>query len=245
MTAATRFYGLAALVCAAAYLALLVPAVAAPLDGLRPGLWIALKAAPVALMIGWLARHRAPGAYRRWIIAGLSGSLLGDVLLVLPGDGFFIAGLSAFLVAHLLYIVAFTGGGPPLRLLRALPFVAWTGAVFAHLWPGLGGMALPVGAYCVAISAMLWRATARLNATAPDAHLRRLAAAGAIAFALSDTLIALDRFGEPIAHVGFPIMILYWLGQLGIAASVGEPRPDDRRAGFSGGSGPSGARGGR
>ena len=43
-------------------------------------------------------------------------------------------------------------------------------------------------------------------------------AIGAILFGLSDTLIAFDRFHEPIAGVRYPIILLYWAGQLGIAA---------------------------
>ena len=40
---------------------------------------------------------------------------------------------------------------------------------------------------------------------------------GAILFAASDTLIAFDRFHAPIVGVRYPIMLLYWAGQLGIA----------------------------
>ncbi len=36
----------------------------------------------------------------------------------------------------------------------------------------------------------------------------------------SDTLIAFDRFHAPIAGVRLPILLLYWLGQWGIAAST-------------------------
>jgi hypothetical protein len=34
------------------------------------------------------------------------------------------------------------------------------------------------------------------------------------------TLIAFDRFDAPIPGVRLPIMLLYWLGQWGIAASA-------------------------
>ncbi len=48
----------------------------------------------------------------------------------------------------------------------------------------------------------------------------RLGLAGAIAFGASDTLLAFDRFLQPITGVHFPILVLYWLGQWGIAASA-------------------------
>jgi uncharacterized membrane protein YhhN len=44
--------------------------------------------------------------------------------------------------------------------------------------------------------------------------------AGAVAFGASDTLIAFDRFSAPIPGARWPIMVLYWLGQAGLAASA-------------------------
>jgi len=44
--------------------------------------------------------------------------------------------------------------------------------------------------------------------------------AGAFSFAVSDTLLALDRFLAAIPHVRHPIMLLYWAGQLGIVLSA-------------------------
>ena len=44
-------------------------------------------------------------------------------------------------------------------------------------------------------------------------------------FGLSDSLIALTRFGSPIEGSRYAIMALYWLGQLGITRSA--LLPDD------------------
>ena len=52
--------------------------------------------------------------YPAIIAAGLIISLVGDVFLMLPGD-YFIPGLVSFLVAHLVYVAAFSFGRP-LRL---------------------------------------------------------------------------------------------------------------------------------
>jgi uncharacterized membrane protein YhhN len=46
------------------------------------------------------------------------------------------------------------------------------------------------------------------------------AAAGAILFGLSDTLLAFDRFRGEIPHARYPIILLYWAGQIGIARSA-------------------------
>ena len=52
-------------------------------------------------------------ARRPWFVAALVFSLAGDVLLMLPREQF-VAGLAAFLVAHLCYIVGFWTDGPAL-----------------------------------------------------------------------------------------------------------------------------------
>jgi alkenylglycerophosphocholine/alkenylglycerophosphoethanolamine hydrolase len=66
----------------------------------------------------------------------------------------------------------------------------------------------------------MWRAAARVGSPATPRLAARLGIAGAIAFGASDTLIALDRFAQPIPGVQLPILVLYWLGQWGIAASA-------------------------
>jgi uncharacterized membrane protein YhhN len=43
---------------------------------------------------------------------------------------------------------------------------------------------------------------------------------GAVLFGLSDTLIAIDRFRTPFPGAPYAIIILYWAGQAGIAASA-------------------------
>ena len=46
------------------------------------------------------------------------------------------------------------------------------------------------------------------------------ALAGALLFAVSDTLIAVDRFAEPFAGARYLIILLYWSGQIGITLSA-------------------------
>ena len=97
---------------------------------------------------------------------------------------------------------------------------AWGLTAFVLLRPGLGPMALPVGVYVAVICTMMWRAAARVGSPGTPALAALLALAGAVAFGASDTLIAFDLFSAPIPGARWPIMILYWLGQCGIAASA-------------------------
>lgn len=181
---------------------------------------VAAKPIPVLCLAIWTATQG--GAYAAAIAAGLFASLVGDVLLELPGR--FLGGLGAFLVAHLCYTAAFCVATRELLLARATPFAAYGVLTFALLQPGLGTLALPVAVYAIAISAMMWRAAACLG-RAERRAAAALALGGAVSFALSDTLIAFDRFRSPIAGVRYPIILLYWIGQLGIALSARRAGP--------------------
>ncbi|MGB1014386.1 MAG: lysoplasmalogenase [Nannocystaceae bacterium] len=159
------------------------------------------KPVPVLMMILALGKTRAP--YSRLLRRGLVACLIGDILLeVSPST--FTAGLIAFLIGHVFYVLAYVTRTRRVAAGWALAFAAYGAGMLWVLHPGLGSMELPVSIYTAAICLMLWRAAAFL---------------GAVAFALSDSLIALNRFHEPLAGVRYPIIVLYWLGQLGITAS--------------------------
>ena len=182
-----------------------------------PALRLATKPIPVlCLLIGVLAHDG--DRYARLVATGLGLSALGDVLLEFPG--LFVAGLGAFLCAHVCYIAAFLTETRRPALLRALPFLVWLGVVYALMRPRLDGMTRPVTVYVIAIGIMLWRAAAMGLAQAP-----RPAVMGAVLFGLSDTLIGLDRFHAPIPGVRYPIILLYWAGQSGISLRRRGPGP--------------------
>jgi uncharacterized membrane protein YhhN len=199
----------AGLLAAAAYLA----ASALDLAAVR----LVAKPLPALLLAVWLGGRRrdAPG---RLVAAGLLLSAGGDLLLE---RGLFLPGLVAFLLTHVAYVGGFAGDEPRPALARALPFAAYALGVFAVLRPGLGDMAVPVGAYVAVIATMMWRAAARVGGQTPSRRAW-LGLAGALAFAASDSLIALDRFHAPIPGARWAIMPLYWLGQWSIAAGFVE-----------------------
>ena len=181
-------------------------------------LCLLVKPMPVLALLGWL--HDAPPSeYRRWISLGLIFSLVGDVLLAWPQD-LFVFGLGAFLVAHLAYLKAYLSD---CRRLAVLPLIIAlsTGAVLLGILisNGLGPLLVPVIVYGTAISAMLWRALARLG-TDVSKRSALLAAAGAVAFVFSDSVIGINRFVAPFHAAPYVIILSYWLGQWGIAASA-------------------------
>jgi len=176
------------------------------------------KPVPVLALLGWL--QDAPASpYRRWISIGLMFSLLGDILLAWPVD-LFVFGLGAFLVAHLAYLKAYlVDCRRPALLPLALALLAGVSLFSVMAAKGLGDLLIPVAVYALAISAMLWRALARLGSHVPK-RSAWLAAAGAVAFVVSDSLIGIDRFVLPFGAAPYLIILSYWIGQWGIAASV-------------------------
>lgn len=196
--------------------------VRAALTGATTQLYV-LKPASTLLVIvlsllgsgeGW----RGMDAYRRLVVGGLLFSLAGDVFLMLPDDRF-VAGLAAFLVAHLCYLGAFTrGAGFTTSNTTALPLAAAGATLLGLLWPTLGAMRLPVLVYLVAILAMAWQALERSRLLSHDGA--GWAAAGAVLFLASDASLGIDRFMAPIP--GAPVVVLgtYYLAQWMIATSA-------------------------
>ena len=178
-------------------------------------LWLVVKPLPV-LCLAWWVLGAPKSTYRDRLAVGLVLSLAGDILI----EWSFVAGLAAFLLAHIAYIAAFLADTKRPRLLRAVPIAAHGAGLTAFLWPGLGDMRPAVMAYVIAICSMVWRAAARVGQSGVARPGEWAALAGAILFALSDTLIAFDRFHTPVPHAQIPIILLYWAGQAGIAYSA-------------------------
>lgn len=175
------------------------------------------KPVPVLILVAWVVAA-GRSALQVPLALGLGLSAVGDVLIQRPGG--FLAGLGAFLLAHLAYTTGFWRARPLLLAARALPFLLFAGGMGYWIAPGTGGMEVPVGVYILAISAMMWRASVLVGAPGSPALVGRLALGGALLFAASDSLIAIHRFVAPQPWANLPIMLLYWLGQAGIAAAA-------------------------
>jgi uncharacterized membrane protein YhhN len=199
--------------------------------------------AKAAASAGFIAVAVAAGAtdtaYGLWVLVALCLGWVGDVSLVSERRLWFLAGLGAFLVAHLAYIGAFVTLRPD--LLVALPvaaaLLAPAAVVARWLWPHLDAdMRGPVLAYIAVITAMV--ATAAGTVAGPGLTGSSLASlvageplprwawkaavmTAAVAFYLSDVSVARDRFVAP----GFGNRIwglpLYYGAQLLFALSTG------------------------
>ncbi len=148
--------------------------------------------------------------FAQLVFAGLLLSALGDVLLLFGSSRAFLAGLVAFLLAHLAYLGAFVQVASP-GLWALLLVLAMGYGWLRWLWPYLGGWKAPVLAYGVVISLMLW---VGLGVPRPEVRL------GALLFYLSDLFVARQRFvvQQPLNPLlGLP---LYYVAQYLLAGSV-------------------------
>jgi uncharacterized membrane protein YhhN len=152
------------------------------------------------LVAAYLLACRSPSL---WIVVGLGCGAVGDVcLMYAERKRYFVAGLAAFLLGHLAYLAAFLGPvvragvTSPWAFAAAVPFAAFGVLVYRTLRPGLGTMKVPVALYTGVILAMAMAAFLRVFSV--GALLGWLPLLGALSFMVSDTLLAYQRFREPI-----------------------------------------------
>jgi uncharacterized membrane protein YhhN len=162
------------------------------------------------------------GSYGGYLFAGLLLSALGDLLLIPRAKPSFAAGLCAFLLAHLLYVLAFTtlapleGANWPLLVGLA----ALTSAFLYLFWERFGGLRLAVAVYAAVMTLMLASAWSVLLNAEVAATAGALIAAGATLFYLSDLFVALERFAARRfinKLLGLP---LYYAAQFMLAFSL-------------------------
>jgi len=167
----------------------------------------------------WAGGGQRP-AVRRWLLAGLALSLIGDVALIWPQRGF-LPGLVAFLLAHIAYIVGFTREHRFLAKPVALTIYALVaGSVLALLWPSVpAGLRVPVACYVLALTAMSAQtAVVGLASRHDDLRRGRVLMLGGALFMTSDALLATNKFAMPLPAATLWILATYWMAQWCIAS---------------------------
>lgn len=152
------------------------------------------------------------------IVAALSFSLIGDLLLLSIRSSFLLGGIALFFLAHLAFAAAFfllplSGKG----LLFGLLFMSVFGAVMLRwLWPYLASFyRIAVPAYLIAIILM----TSLAIAASFERGIALLGIA-ALVFAVSDISVARDRFVERSIINKIWGLPLYYTAQILFAISV-------------------------
>ena len=153
---------------------------------------------------------------RTMILLALVFSLLGDILLMfVPQSGnYFIGGLVAFLTAHVFYILVFLKERNPSK--NSVFFIglmlAYGALLFYLLQDGLGDMIIPVVLYMLVILSMATTAFLRQDQVVKNNYV--FVFIGAILFMISDSILALNKFYQPLPFRNFSIMFTYAFAQL-------------------------------
>jgi uncharacterized membrane protein YhhN len=175
----------------------------------------AVKAA-AAVLLAIAALTHPIRRERRWLVAALVFSAVGDFLLAMPWwEPSFVLGLGAFLAAHLGFLAALlplAARSTP-RLVAAGVTVLACLALLVWFWPRLlaEGMAVPVTLYIAVLGAMVCTA---LLARLPTPWT----ALGAVCFAVSDAMIGISKFVLGDETLAVPIWWAYATSLLLITA---------------------------
>ena len=163
---------------------------------------------PCLMVLVWLQSRTIRG--HGIILAALFFSWLGDLLLMLPGEDFFMGGLAAFLSAHVCYIWIFSREAT-YHPLRVLPFLMYVALLLAGPLNGKlpENLQIPVYSYVVVITTM--GIVASLRSTQRPGY--ELILIGSILFILSDSFLALNKFSSPLPLSGLWVMLTYGLAQ--------------------------------
>jgi uncharacterized membrane protein YhhN len=176
-----------------------------------------------AFVAAALVSRATASPYGRALLLALALSWLGDLLLLSREQGPFLAGLGAFLVAHVAFAAAFVLAGVDWRWvgMAALPLMAFATFVGRWLLPYVDeSMRTPVVAYMGALSAMVALAAGAVLHVGGSLGGTTWVFGAAVAFLLSDVSVARDHFVAPgLANQlwGLP---LYYVAQLAFAASA-------------------------
>jgi len=196
--------------------ALYVISAAAVLTGLLLDLRLVyISAKPllmITLLLYFLSASRGHSSWRFHVSAALVFSWAGDVFLI--SHDWFTAGLVAFLIAHVFYIIAYQKTGAANGELKALDiakFVLYGVALIWFIYPGLDDLLVPVLIYAIVLLFMGVWSHKRRGATSPSSF--RLVAWGAILFAISDGLIAVNKFAFEIPAERILVMTIYMTAQ--------------------------------
>ena len=164
---------------------------------------------------------------KKILLAALTFSWIGDIILLFSdrGELYFIFGLIAFLISHLVYIALFkkqqntrSNDNKAIFWIGVLAILAYFVFMIDTLFPKLGPLKIPVLVYALVITTMLFFAfKGSLKWAIPSNNYILI---GAIVFVSSDSILAFNKFYAPIVHASFYIMTTYCLAQYLIVAGI-------------------------
>ena len=183
---------------------------------------------PLLLPVLFFAAVKSdPFETKRWLLFALFFSWIGDCILMFADKGelYFIFGLIAFLIAHILFIRLFfrqkaekKNSKNPLFWIGFIGIIAYLVSTLVFLFPTLDDLKMPVGIYAMTISIML--VIALKGAFNWENNSKYIVLFGAAFFVTSDSILAINKFHAPIPMATFWIMITYFVAQFSITYGI-------------------------
>ncbi|UUW07321.1 lysoplasmalogenase [Flavobacterium plurextorum] len=161
------------------------------------------------------------------LLTALLFSWIGDVILLFSdiSEIYFILGLVSFLISHIVYCILFNRQAK--RNLKKNSIAIGIGSILiacyligmlSVLLPSLGDLKIPVIVYASVISIMLLFAyNGLLSWNEPG---NKLVFSGAVVFVISDSILAINKFYNPIEKSSFFIMLTYLVAQYLIVIGI-------------------------
>ena len=169
----------------------------------------------------WIQSRNNFNSFAKLMLTGFFFAWIGDILLIFEPKNplFFMLGLGAFLITHILYILAFTKNGTVnsnIPQLKRKPYLILIFAIlglglYTMFFPNLEDLAIPVAIYTAVIIIMVLAAINRNSITNKDSYNNCLM--GALLFMLSDMTLAVNKFFMQIDYAGLYLIVLYMAGQ--------------------------------
>jgi uncharacterized membrane protein YhhN len=192
-------------------------------ESLQIAHYIAKPAIVISLMFLFIKTSEGISkSIKRITLLALGFSVLGDILLMFVDQSphFFTVGLVAFLLAHIMYIVVFLRHRNKQKSIVGfvILLLVYASGLFYLLKDGLGEMLVPVIVYMIVILSMATTAFMRKGIVNSNSY--NLVFIGAIFFMISDSILALNKFYQPIPFSNISIMLTYALAQYLIVIGI-------------------------
>jgi uncharacterized membrane protein YhhN len=182
-----------------------------------------------SLLIYYLAgRKEKANTLTSLMIAAIFFSWCGDIILMLQGSNekLFVFGLASFLIAHLFYIPAYGKAVNQDKsevnqsfIRTRIAFLLFVGLALIYiLYPRLEEMLIPVSLYTIVIITMAIAAVMRKGRTIDKSFI--MVYSGALLFIMSDSMIAINKFLNPLVQARLLIMATYIAAQLLIVKGI-------------------------
>jgi len=175
-----------------------------------------------------LARKQKANTLTYLMVGAIIFSWLGDIILMLQFqfEGLFVFGLASFLIAHLFYIPAYGRAIAPDQsddsktfIRTRIAFLIFVGLALIYLLlPSLDSMLIPVALYTIVIISMAIAAVMRKGRTIDRSFI--MVYSGALLFIMSDAMIAINKFLNPLVQARLLIMATYIAAQLLIVRGI-------------------------